>query len=61
MPLGSFPFKMKIPNDFLGKKLTKKGLKQKSEHHHQILSRGNSLGIKFQSKLTILNFWTILI
>ena len=31
------------------------------EHHHQILHIQNSLGIKFQLKLTILNVWTKLI
>ena len=40
-------------------KTCKKGLKQKSEHHHWIISIWNSLSTKFQSKslLTILNFW----
>ena len=32
-----------------------------SEHHHRILHIRNSLGIKFQLKLKILNFWTKLI
>ena len=37
-------------------KLAKKGLKQKKEYHHQILDFRNSLGAKFQIKLTILIF-----
>ena len=36
----------------------KKGLKQKKEHHRQILPSRNSLRAKFQLKLKILNFST---
>ena len=35
----------------------KKVSKQKSDHHHRILPIRNSLGIKFQRKLKVLNFW----
>ena len=44
--------------EILDKTGKKKGLKQKSDHHHRILHTGNSLGIKFQHKLEILNVWT---
>ena len=39
-------------------KTCKKGLKQKSEHYHQVFSILNSLNTKFQPKMTSLNFWT---
>ena len=37
-------------------KTHKRCLKQKSEHHHRVFYIRNRLGIKFQVKLTILNF-----
>ena len=40
------------------KKFPEKGLKEKSEHYHQILSIWKSLGTKFKLKVTILDFWT---
>ena len=46
-------------NRLFGKKvpeLQKQGLKQKVEHYHRGLHIRNSLGTKFQLKLTILNF-----
>ena len=46
-------------NRLFGKKvpiLQKQGLKQKIEHYHRVLRIRNSLGTKFQLKLTILNF-----
>ena len=46
-----------MPNDFL-ENTCEKGQKQKSEHRYWILSVCNSLGIKFQTKLTIFDFWT---
>ena len=42
--------------NFSNKKFQKKGLKRKSERHHQILHIQNTLGTKFRLKLTFLNF-----
>ena len=39
-------------------KICKKGLNRKSENHRPILHIQNSIGTKFQQKLTIFNFWT---
>ena len=50
-----------MPNGVFGKKLAKTGVKQKKEHQCRILHIPNSLGTKFQLKLTILDFWTALI
>ena len=47
-----------MPNRLFGQNFQKKGVKQKSEHDHQILHIQNSSITKFQIKLTILNFWT---
>ena len=44
--------------NFLDKTCKIKSKTEKSEHHHRILHIENSLGTKFQLKLTILNFWT---
>ena len=41
-----------MPNGFF-EKLPKKGLKHKKEHQHRILHIRNSLGTKFELKLTI--------
>ena len=46
----------KYQTDFLNKTYKKKVQNKKSEHHHRILHIRNSLGTKFQLKLTILNF-----
>ena len=45
-----------MPNEFFQQKVPKKGLNRKSERHHQILHIQNTLGTKFQLKLTFLNF-----
>ena len=45
-----------MPNGFFQQKLPKKGLNRKSERHYQILHIENTLGTKFQLKLTFLNF-----
>ena len=47
-----------MPNRLFGQNFQKKGVKQKSEHDHQILHIQNSSITKFQIKLTILNFCT---
>ena len=47
-----------MSNLFFGQNLQKRSKIEKSEHHHRILNIQNSLGTKFQLKLTILNFWT---
>ena len=47
-----------MPNGFFRQNSQKKGPKGPSVYHHQILYIQNSLGIKFQLKLAILNFWT---
>ena len=43
--------------NFWEKNPSKKGLKQKSEHYHQVFCILNSLYTKFQPKMTSLNFW----
>ena len=45
-----------MPNGYFGQALQKKVQNRKSEYHHRILPIQNSLGTKFQLKLTILNF-----
>ena len=45
-----------MPNEFFQQKVPKKGLNRKSERHHQILHIQNTLGTKFQLKLTFLDF-----
>ena len=45
-----------MPNEFFQQKVPKKGLNRKSERHRQILHIQNTLGTKFQLKLTFLNF-----
>ena len=45
-----------MANGFFQQKLPKKGLNRKSERHYQILHIENTLGTKFQLKLTFLNF-----
>ena len=47
-----------MPNGIFQQNLQKKNKNRVSEHHHQVLHLQNSLGIKFQLKLTILNLWT---
>ena len=47
-----------MPNGIFQENLQKKNKNRISEHHHQVLHIQNSLGIKFQLKLTILNLWT---
>ena len=39
-------------------KTWKKGENRTSEHHHRTFHLQNSLGIKFQLKLTVLTFWS---
>ena len=43
---------------FFGQNLQKRSKTKKKEHHHRISHIQNSLGTKFQLKLTILDFWT---
>ena len=50
-----------MTNGFFKQNLPKKGVKQKSDHHHRILHILHFLGIKFQGRLNILNIWTKLI
>ena len=45
-----------MPNEFLEKNLEKKVSNIQKEHHYRILDIRNSLGTKFQLKLTILIF-----
>ena len=46
-----------MPNRFF-RQTCKKRSKTEKEHHQRILHIQNSLGTKFQLKLTILIFWT---
>ena len=48
----------KYQMDFSGKTCKNRSRTEKSEYHHRILHVRNSLGTRFQLKLTILNFWT---
>ena len=45
-----------MTHGFFGQYLLKRDLKQKEEHHHQILHIQVSLGFKFQLQQTILVF-----
>ena len=55
--LGDLLCKIKMANEVFGQNLQNKVERRKSEQNHQILHIQNSLGTKFQVKLTILNFW----
>ena len=44
--------------EFLGKTCKIRSKTVKSEHDHQILDIQNILGVKFQLRVIILNFWT---
>ena len=46
-----------MSNGFFGQIFLTKIQNRKSEHHHRILHIKNSLGTKFQLKLTIFSFW----
>ena len=44
--------------EFLDKTCKIRSKTEKSEHDHQILDIQNILGVKFQLRVIILNFWT---
>ena len=44
--------------EFLGKTCKIRSKTVKSEHDHQILDIQNILGVTFQLRVIILNFWT---
>ena len=46
-----------MANEVFGQNLQNKVERRKSEQNHQILHIQNSLGTKFQVKVTIMNFW----
>ena len=49
---------MKMPNRFFGQNFQKISTTEFGLHQRQILHVRNSLGTKFQVKLTILKFWS---